>query len=337
MIFMHPEVAIILLNWNGWQDTIECLESLYQIDYPSYNIIVVDNDSQDDSLKQIRKYCEGEIEVESKYFHYNSLNKPVEIFEFEEGELDSPHQPDFSIEEPNSIGRIKNTPSNGKLILIKNQENYGFAKGNNIGIKFALEQLGSPYTLLLNNDTVVDRNFLQELVKVAESDDEIALVGSKIYYYDFQGKDDEIWCVGGKIDLNHYPGHYAVLDDVDISSYHGETLNVDWVSGAAMLIKADKVPYNYLDEDFFFGCEDADLALKLHERGFKAITALDSIVWHKIGASRKKGKIINTTISEIKTSLKFIKAHKKGYERHLPIYYLQIIYFYLSAFFHRVF
>ena len=352
MIPMHPEVAIILLNWNGWKDTVECLESLYQIDYPSYNIIVVDNDSQDDSLKKIRKYCEGEMEVESKFFYYNSLNKPVEIFEFDEDELNPLKKTDSAIENhtesdnngkaiPDDLrsitNRIKSTPSSGKLILIKNHENYGFARGNNIGISFAREILNTPYTLLLNNDTVVDKNFLQELIKVAESDEEIALVGSKIYYYDFNGKNEEIWCVGGKINLNHYPGHYAVLEDVDINSYQDQTLDVDWVSGAAMLIKADKVPFNYLDEDFFFGCEDADLALKLTSRGYKAITALNSIVWHKIGVSRKKGKLINTTISEIKTSLKFMKAHKKGYGRRLPIYYMQIFYFYLSGFVKRFF
>ena len=327
---MYPEVAIILLNWNGWQDTIECLESLYQINYPHYNIIVVDNDSQDDSLEKIRAYCKGEIEAGSKFTTYTPSNKPVKIFEFQEDELESPSTLD-------SVEEINNTPSTGKLILIKNLDNYGFAKGNNIGIRFALESLGSSYTMLLNNDTVVDKDFLQELVKVAESDDEIALVGSKIYYYDYHGKDDEIWCVGGKIDLNHYPGHYAVLEDVDINSHQGITLDVDWVSGAAMLIKAVEGPVNYLNEDFFFGCEDADIALKLREHGFKAITALNSIVWHKVGVSRKKGKVLSTVTSEIKTSLKFIKANKKNYWRHLPIYYLQILSFYLSAFFNRVF
>jgi len=331
---MLPEVAVILLNWNGWQDTVECLESLFQINYPSFQVILVDNNSQDNSLDQIRSYCKGELTVKSKFFQYTSLNKPVDLFEFDEEELNDPEFSDSSTE---IIGKIKDSPSKCSLVLIKNSTNYGFAKGNNIGIRFALDVLEAPYTLLLNNDTVVDKEFLRELVNVAKSDDKIALVGSKIYYYDFQGKTDEIWCVGGKIDLNKYPGHYAVLEDVDIDSYKGSTLDVDWVSGAAMLIKSEKIPFHYLNEEFFFGCEDADLALKLHQQGFKAITALNSIVWHKIGSSRKKGKIINTTLSEIKTSLKFIKTHKKGYNRHLPIYYMQIIYFYLSTFFNRVF
>jgi len=64
-----PSVAIIVLNWNGWQDTIECLESLYQISYPNYEIIVVDNGSKDESIENIKKYCEGKIKVKSKFLN----------------------------------------------------------------------------------------------------------------------------------------------------------------------------------------------------------------------------------------------------------------------------
>ncbi len=52
-----PQVAIIILNWNGWFDTIECLESIYQINYPNYQVIVVDNNSSDDSIKKIKDYA----------------------------------------------------------------------------------------------------------------------------------------------------------------------------------------------------------------------------------------------------------------------------------------
>ena len=48
---MNLNVSIIIINWNGWQDTIECLESIYQNDYPNYDVIVVDNDSNDESSK----------------------------------------------------------------------------------------------------------------------------------------------------------------------------------------------------------------------------------------------------------------------------------------------
>ena len=53
---MEPKVSIIILNWNGWEDTIECLESLFQIDYNNYTVVLVDNNSQDESIEKIRKY-----------------------------------------------------------------------------------------------------------------------------------------------------------------------------------------------------------------------------------------------------------------------------------------
>lgn len=50
-----PQIYIIVLNWNGKQDTIECLESVQKIDYPNYKILVLDNGSRDDSVAAIRE------------------------------------------------------------------------------------------------------------------------------------------------------------------------------------------------------------------------------------------------------------------------------------------
>jgi glycosyltransferase involved in cell wall biosynthesis len=56
-----PKISIVIINWNDWKDTIECLESLYQITYPNYEVIVIDNGSIDKSIEKIREYCEGKI------------------------------------------------------------------------------------------------------------------------------------------------------------------------------------------------------------------------------------------------------------------------------------
>ena len=77
----YPRVSIIILNWNGWRDTIECLESLYRINYLNYDIIVVDNDSNDESIEKIKEYCNGKTEINSKFFKYSEENKPIEVFE----------------------------------------------------------------------------------------------------------------------------------------------------------------------------------------------------------------------------------------------------------------
>ena len=76
---MIPHVSIIILNWNGWKDTVECLESLYQINYPNYDVILVDNNSEDDSLEKLREYCSGSFRPESKFFNYEASNKPIEL------------------------------------------------------------------------------------------------------------------------------------------------------------------------------------------------------------------------------------------------------------------
>src|SRR5437870_4175576 len=61
-----PLVAIVVLNWNGASDTIECLRSLDRIDYPNYVVIVVDNGSQDDSIQRIKEYAQGESRRETR-------------------------------------------------------------------------------------------------------------------------------------------------------------------------------------------------------------------------------------------------------------------------------
>lgn len=120
-----PKVAIIVLNWNGWRDTIECLESLQRITYPNYQIIVVDNGSTDDSVERIKE----------KFPH---------------------------------------------LTLIEMGRNLGYAGGNNLGIKFALEW-DPGYICILNNDVVVESQFLEPIIIAMESNSRIGITGGTLY------------------------------------------------------------------------------------------------------------------------------------------------------------
>lgn len=122
-----PSVCIILLNYNGIEDTIACIESLKEITYTRYEIVIVDNASTDGS--------EGILKQRYSF--------PV----------------------------------------IQTGKNLGFAGGNNAGIRYALEN-GADYIVLLNNDTVVDKGFLEPLVETAETYKNAGVVGGKIYYYD---------------------------------------------------------------------------------------------------------------------------------------------------------
>jgi hypothetical protein len=318
---IYPKVSVIILNWNGWEDTIECLESIYQIDYPNYDVVLVDNDSKDDSIQRIRNYCEGRIKPESKFYTYNSDNKPVRIFEFTKEESED-HSKYISDE-------YHKLPSDSKLILIKNYQNYGFAEGNNIGIRYSIKTISPEYILLLNNDTVVEKHFLSQLVNTAKTQDKIAVVGPKTFFYDYDGRDDVVWSVGGTVNLSRYPGYHDIELKENLETPKNSTMEVDWISGAVMLIKTDMLPSKLLNSDFFFGCEDVDLCIEIANKGFKMVTDLKSTVWHKAGASKSKVKFRGIS-KEIKTNLKFMKTHEKNYKVHLPIYMLQVIYRYSS-------
>ncbi len=85
----NPRVAIVILNWNGWLDTIECLESVYQMQYPVYDVIVIDNGSENNSIEKIKEYADGKIHVDSPFFTYAEDNKPIDYIEYTRQETES--------------------------------------------------------------------------------------------------------------------------------------------------------------------------------------------------------------------------------------------------------
>lgn len=263
---IKKNVAIIILNWNGWQDTIECLESVFQNNYPNYNIIVVDNDSEDDSVQKINHYCNGKIKVKSPFFNYDPSNKPVAILET---------RPEDDIQK--NVG--KPFPP---LILIRNDENEGFAEGNNIGMKFALDNLNSDYILLLNNDTVVDKEFLVEMLKVSESDEKIGIAGPKIYYYD---KPNRIWFAKGKISWKFCRGLNTGHNEID-TRQHDQVAEVEYASGCAFLIKKEVTEeIGLLDKKFFLYFEEIDWTLRASEIGYRSVFVPGGRIWHKVSKS----------------------------------------------------
>ena len=189
-------------------------------------------------------------------------------------------------EEYINIPNIKS--SSGRLILIKNNENVGFAEGNNIGIKFALNNLNLDYIMLLNNDTVVDKKFLIEMLKISETDQKIGIVGPKIYYYN---EPNRIWFAKGKISWKFCRGLNIGYNEIDTGQYN-EISEVEYVSGCAFLIKKNRIDkIGLLDKRFFLYFEEIDWTLKALNWVIKVFCAKWKI-WHKIsksgGGSREK-------------------------------------------------
>lgn len=304
---MNPKVSIIILNWNGWSDTIECLESLYKNNYSNYETIIVDNDSKNDSIEKIKKYAKGKIEVESAFFDESTNNKPVQVSEYTLKES----------ENAKSDEEMEKLPSDKKLTIIKNDKNDGFPGGCNIGMKYALNK-GTDYILLLNNDTVVDPHFLSELVNVAETDTNSGIIGSKIYYYD---RPTYLQAAGGRI--RWWLGEIKTYgEEEDIGQYE-EIIERDYVYGTSFLIRPEVInSISFMDTSFFFGVEEYDYCTKAKKAGFKNILVPSSKVWHKGGASSAKLSEHPETLNFIKKSggTRYHKYYYRLFQRHGPRY-----------------
>jgi len=183
-----PSIAVIVLMWNRWEDTIECLESVFQQNYPNYQVILVDNGSAEESLKKIREYCNGLVKINSSFVDFDDSNKPIQVVEVGREEL--------QIVDISSEYCSCNENGRKSLINILNRDNLGFAKGNNVGIKFALS-CGFGYVMLLNNDTVIaQKDFLWKMVNFMQKEGRFSVCVPCICYYDMP---DTIWNCGWKL------------------------------------------------------------------------------------------------------------------------------------------
>lgn len=253
-----PKVSVILVNWNNFTDTAECLESLKQASYPNLEVVVVDNGSEGDDSRLIRERFGDHAYV------------------------------------------------------IENDKNYGFAEGCNIGIRDALTR-GAYYVVLLNNDTIVAPDFLNDLVSLAESDETVGIAGGKIYCYE----DPRIvWSAGGFI--NYWTGRTPIRGRgaVDHGQFE-ETLAVDWVCGTFMFISSRVLQtVGMLDKRFFFSWEDADLCVRANRRGFKVLFVPQSKIWHKGFAPGKKQRLTGPPVYHaVRGHLIFVEKHFNKLQR----------------------
>lgn len=196
----------------------------------------------------------------------------------------------------NSVELIKTKHEEMEVLI--NEKNLGFAKGNNIGIKSALEK-GADYILILNPDTIVDKDLVVQLIKSVESDHGIGVVGPKIYFvpgYEFHSaryKPNErgkvIWYAGGLIDWKNILASHRGVDEVDGGQYD-KTVETDFVSGCGMLVKREVFEkIGLLDERYFLYWEDNDFCQRAKKAGFKLIYEPSAKMFHLNAGSSSSG------------------------------------------------
>ena len=297
-----PKVAVIVLNYNGWADTIECLESLQRITYPNYQIIVVDNGSTDGSVDKIKAWARGEIPVESKFFDYDPSTKPVQWIEYdretaEEGGI------------PKKEAELERVASNQRILIIRIEENLGYAGGNNIGIKYVLAKEDSKYICILNNDTVVEPDFLKNLMDGC--DGKTGLCGPVIYEYQ---SPDKIWSSGGK--FNYFTGFFYN----DKKPIDKKTKYTFFLSGTCWLMNAKMIQeIGFIDEGYFLYAEDVDFCFKLRKKKLKLKVVPNSVIYHKVSSST--GESSPTMYYYFhRSKLRFINKNYTGIKKFFYLY-----------------
>jgi len=255
----RPATAIVLLNWNGWRDTLACLESLAALEGDDFYVIVVDNASKDSSWE--------ELQAAAAQLGPLGLQPDWHVLSREQSE--SPDIP----------------PARSRSVwLIQAGENGGFAKGNNIGLRLALRH-GVRFAWVLNNDTLARPDSLRELVTCAERDAKIGMVGSVLLY---AAHPEIIQAFGGAKFFfgkarGHQVGNGLKVGEADVPALKAEKL--DYVAGASMLVRAELMrSVGLFAEHYFLYFEELDWAWRSRKDWTLAV-ADRSHVLHKEGAS----------------------------------------------------
>ncbi len=283
MSFNDASVAVIILNWNGWKDTIECLTSVLQSNYSCYYIILIDNHSSDGSVERIIDWASGKnpFRIESSFVEWKAqeLHKPLSLYPFT-----FDHQ-NFWDELSSTF---KDRPIDFRsIILIQNNENVGFAAGNNLGIKIDQILFSSDYVYLLNNDVVIEPDTMTNLVNALEENPAVGAATSAIYYY-FEPK--KIANLGGQLFWWGTQRYYTKPTSEKIKF-------ITFTSGCSLMIRRSVVEkYGSLSENFFFGEEDFEFSLRLKKNKVPMVCVPLSKVYHK--ESKSSGKLFNELIKK---------------------------------------
>lgn len=190
-------------------------------------------------------------------------------------------------EDPIEINESDYSSLNLKIIF--NSKNLGFSGGNNVGIKYSLEN-EADYVLLINNDTYVDPDFVEELLNVFEANKEVGIVVPKIYFakgFEFHKKYKEselgkvIWYAGGNMDWANIIGYHRGVDEVDSGQFR-EVVETQIASGCCLMLKRELLEkIKGYDDKYFLYYEDADLSVRAIKKGYKILFSPKSVIWHK--------------------------------------------------------
>ena len=238
-------VAIIILNYNSWDYTNKCLESLFNQDYNDYTVFVVDNASTNDSIERICGYLDSSKKV------YITIDEDEDYI------------------------------SGVNLIFIKSKENNGYAAGNNIALRKAIDSRKFDFYWVINNDTVVEKNTLSMMIECITKDKYRRPVGNYVYYYDNMEK---MQMAGGlEISKKNFKPFFS----------HNKH-SIDYLGGVSYLVDNKFISkYGLMYEGYFLNSEDLEYFYRYKNDFIKEYVGEDAVnvvgkIYHKESATQGK-------------------------------------------------
>lgn len=287
----NPKVGIVVLNYQNYSDTFECLSALQATVGPDTLVVVVDNASPNDSFEQLSQFFDR---------HGHGI-----------------------ADESSRSGALDSAGRQGEWLLVRAEENRGYAAGNNVGIREALDA-GAEYVLILNADTVPQPGFLEPLLEIAASDERIGAVGPKVI--DMSGRIQRAcarrrptlmyYLFAGGVLRRLYPGNRWLR----MHTYEGEyefdqPREVDVLSGCCMLLKSECLAQmGLLDETTFLYSEEFVLHEQLRSRGRISVIQPLSCVVHK-GQGSTRYQPLKLLMRAGRDSKRYYLRHYRGYSR----------------------
>lgn len=273
--------SVIILNYNGWKDTLACLNKIDALVTRPRRIIVVDNCSTDDSFENIVKYWQT----------------PRQAFVIYEKEMQ----------------HLKAIPDSDNILLVCSR-NGGYAAGNNVGLTLAKLDMQCAAVWILNNDTEPESMSLEHLCTALNSDAQAGAAGSTLVF----ANGDTVQCAGGA-SVNRWLGTTKSQKEFcscrEVLACEASTINprIDFLTGASMLVRTEVLDcVGLIPEEYFLYYEDVDFGVSIKKNGFGLIWAKDSIVYHNDGSStrtHKKGNPAWVDFLILRNRLYFVKKH----------------------------
>lgn len=271
------KLYIVIINYQSWSDSIDCIKAIYGTDYSNYQVIIIDNNSPNDSVLKIREFLKSGFEPPCSGPSFSALA----FHELDAGLCSNVVADLVSLISSTKLIKqcSKHSVEHWPLLFVSLDDNIGFGGGNNVALK-AISEFGEDADiLLLNPDVILDRSALSEVKKVTGGYREF-ICGMSVYYRDRPG-------------VLYSHGGYRLLRPFGVpvspSSWFGRK-GIDFIYGASLFTNVATLrKAGVLPEHYFLYWEETDWCYAAKLRGIPLLIAPEAKCFDKIGSSIGRG------------------------------------------------